>query len=638
MPRRRVWLGVGIAAVAASVIFAVSALSRAGHAEREARAAVAAAGSHPAAPRELARVIPQGWDLLPARAAFSDFALRGGQLVLAGAAGLEVRNPDGSLAARYRAGGELPPAPLTRIAARTPEELWIGTRGAGVLLFDGRRIRQVLPPDPAQARVSALLPLASGRVLIGTDDAGVFAYDGAAWARFHDALAGLAVTDLAGDEGDLWIATRDRGLLRWRAGTLAAAGPEQGLPDKQVLALAMRGAALYAGTPLGVAELRDGKVVRRIAEGRFAQALEASPESQSARLWIGTLEEGVVEAPLAAAGGRVRAPRSSMCAGCSVRRLRAREDGLLVLTDDRLLHVAGGRSAVLAAAPPGALADRNVSALAADAAGRLWIGYFDRGLEIAEPGFTRTAHLEKEPVYCVNRIVATGAGAVVATANGLALFDASGSLQRVLTRADGLIANHATDVLAGPEGSLTIATPAGITFFGRGGAASLYAFHGLVNNHVYALAAGGGRLVAGTLGGVSTIDEGRVTASYTTANSSLGHNWITALARDGEEWVAGTYGAGVLRLDRDGRWRSSPDWQGRGEINPHALRVTPAAIYAGTLGQGLAIYRRATGRWTFWKDNLPSLSVTAIELSGGVLYLGTDNGLVRVPEARLLAP
>ena len=34
----------------------------------------------------------------------------------------------------------------------------------------------------------------------------------------------------------------------------------------------------------------------------------------------------------------------------------------------------------------------------------------------------------------------------VATANGLVRFDAAGSQEQVLTRADGLIADHVTDV------------------------------------------------------------------------------------------------------------------------------------------------------------------------------------------------
>ena len=48
---------------------------------------------------------------------------------------------------------------------------------------------------------------------------------------------------------------------------------------------------------------------------------------------------------------------------------------------------------------------------------------------------------------------------------------------------------------------MALATPAGITFLDESGAHSIYAFQGLVNNHVYALGADGDKLVAGTLGG-----------------------------------------------------------------------------------------------------------------------------------------
>jgi hypothetical protein len=46
---------------------------------------------------------------------------------------------------------------------------------------------------------------------------------------------------------------------------------------------------------------------------------------------------------------------------------------------------------------------------------------------------------------------------------------------------------------------------------GCDGTHSLYAFHGLVNNHVYALGArGDGRVLAGTLGGLSLLQDGTV--------------------------------------------------------------------------------------------------------------------------------
>src|SRR5215813_3026019 len=171
--------------------------------------------------------------------------------------------------------------------------------------------------------------------------------------------------------------------------------------------------------------------------------------------------------------------------------------------------------------------------LGMDGTGRLWIGYFDRGLQIlGGPKF------EDDHLFCVNRIahdVPRGVSAV-ATANGLVMFDSSTARRRVITHDDGLIANQVTDVVLRSDGSAVAATPAGVSFIDASGISSIYAFQGLVNNHVYALASGGTRTLAGTLGGLSVLDGALVKASYTTANSPLKHNWITALVRVGDEW------------------------------------------------------------------------------------------------------
>ena len=79
---------------------------------------------------------------------------------------------------------------------------------------------------------------------------------------------------------------------------------------------------------------------------------------------------------------------------------------------------------------PGAatLSDRNISALAKDKDGQLWVGYFDRGLDVLPNGAGRALHVENEHVFCVNRIWpdAKAESVAVATANGLVRFGASG--------------------------------------------------------------------------------------------------------------------------------------------------------------------------------------------------------------------
>ena len=65
--------------------------------------------------------------------------------------------------------------------------------------------------------------------------------------------------------------------------------------------------------------------------------------------------------------------------------------------------------------------------------------------------------------------------------------------------------------------------------------------------------------------------------------------------------------------------------------------TTARAVYAGTLGRGLGVYDASRERWTWITEGLPSLNVTAIGVGqGGVLYIGTDSGMVRVSESALV--
>jgi hypothetical protein len=88
-------------------------------------------------------------------------------------------------------------------------------------------------------------------------------------------------------------------------------------------------------------------------------------------------------------------------------------------------------------------------------------------------------------------------------------------------------------------------------------------------------------------------------------------------------------------LDATGHWSAFADWRSPSVINPNAMLVTDRAVFAGTLGEGLAIYNRGSGRWIFHTAGLPSLNVTALARGNGYLYIGADNGLVRIAEKEL---
>ncbi len=583
------------AAGVAAGLYGFWILAQARHSLASATALVARESSFPYRTIALDRPLPAGFEPISSAAGHSDPVLFNERLYVCGPAGLFAFDRDGALAAQYRPGLELPPSPLVRMAS-AGGSLWIASATEGLIVFDGRSLRQIRAEDAGARQLTTVLPLATGRILLGSEKRGVLVWDGRTLGPLHPELSNQHITALAGTDADLWAGTVADGVYRWHAGQLDHAAEAGGLPDPRVLSLAIAGTSTYVGTPLGVAEFVDGRFARKLAEGVFANSLRV----QAGVLAVTTLDEGTVAVPLKA-GTRTA----------------------------RVAETAQDRSAAL-------LTDHNISALRMDRAGKLWVGYFDRGLDILDPGLTHKTHYEDDHLFCINRIAFDEDLTAVATANGLVLFDAGGKPGRVLGKADGLIANHVTDVLLDARRrSMIVATPAGLTMLEPSGASSLYAFQGLVNNHAYALAASGSRLLVGTLGGLSVLYRGLVTASYTTSNSGLKHNWVTALEAVDDGWFIGTYGAGVLRLDSAGRWSSFPDLERGLVVNPNALTTARDAVYAGTLGAGVAVYSRSSGRWARVTGGLPSLNVTALATGGGYLYIGTDNGLVRIPESQV---
>jgi len=590
--------------------------------------------------RALPTALNAGFEAVSSPAVFLQAARFQDHLFLAGPAGLQEYTPDGSLLHQYAVGSELPGSPLVALApavladSREPE-LIIATVNDGLLAFNGRAFRQILPAGADARAITAILPVPSGHLLIGTKKRGVLVYDGKQIAVLHTALDALYVTALAGNESDLWVATLNRGVLHFHAGETESFAEAQGLPDPQVLSLAISGENTYAGTATGVAVFNAGRFSRVLAPGVLATALLAT----ATRLYVGSEDQGVIVIPLE--GRRPNpnlVPETLGAQLAEVRQLFTSGDAVFAVVRNGLYRMnphAFGWQRVLEASGT-VLSDRNISALAGDATGHLWVGYFDRGLDLLASDNSRARHVEDEHVFCVNRIFPDSkTGAIdVATANGLVRFDDSGSEQQVLTHADGLIADHVTDVVAYRDG-LALATPAGLTFLDASGARSMYAFHGLVGNHVYALGVSGDELMAGTLGGLSLLNKGDVAMNYTTTTSNLKHNWITAVVPVGAEWMVGTYGAGILGLDRSGRFSSFETGSGPFEVNPNAMLVTTNYVLAGTLGEGLYLYDRQSGRWSVIHDGLPSLNVTALAAAGGYIYIGTDNGLVRIPEQKL---
>jgi len=149
--------------------------------------------------------------------------------------------------------------------------LWVGTRrGVARLVEAGGALRfesMTGTPRGVPDECYAIDQSTDGSLWFATSDA-LVRYDGREWKRF-DALRDLhapAITDIvAGDRGEIWIATSGVGIVRYETlaqpdGIARAYGVESGLPSNTLRAI-VRGqdGTLWAGTLAGIARLNPRK-------------------------------------------------------------------------------------------------------------------------------------------------------------------------------------------------------------------------------------------------------------------------------------------------------------------------------------------------------------------------------------------
>ena len=376
------------------------------------------------------------------------------------------------------------------------------------------------------------------------------------------------------------LATRPIGAVALGEPYFETVADADRLPDGVVTALAQdRLGGLWVGSLRGVLRY-DGYALRPL---RVLDAGDAARGAESVRALTPASDGGVWLALQAAGLARYR-PRCD----CFERWRHAPED-------------------------PKTLASDAVLALAADAAGGLWIGTANAGLDYLAADGREFRHFPPDPAH----------GPSHATVRAL-LLDRRGDLW-VGTR------NGLDRLRAGGDRFERIATEA------------------LQGRYVYALYEdSGGRIWLGTQDrGAAWLDPADGSVRWlgigTAASDSVSHPWISGIveARPGELWVA-TFGAGIDVLDLASlrvvrRLRHDPALPGslaHDQVTA-PLRDQSGLIWAGSWGGGLQRHNpnaRAFSTLRHSPNRAQGLSrasiLSAVELPDGRLWLGTDgNGI-----------
>jgi ligand-binding sensor domain-containing protein len=142
-------------------------------------------------------------------------------------------------------------------AARRIDRGDCGRRPAGI---QRRSFRQIYPRKKVFREITCVLAGGNGHLFIGTKERGVLIFDGKKITVLRATLGKMYVTALAGTEADLWLGTIDRGVLHWHAGETETFGEQQGMPDPQVLSIALEGDKAFVGTPMGVGMFEGGNI------------------------------------------------------------------------------------------------------------------------------------------------------------------------------------------------------------------------------------------------------------------------------------------------------------------------------------------------------------------------------------------
>src|SRR6185369_5594224 len=575
---------------------------------------------------------------------------------LATSGGLIAIDDAGDVKRRYTTLDGLPDNDLTALAVFR-NRLFVGTGNAGLLAFDGAAFTGYSFTKPKATHVTVLVPTET-ELLIGTLDGGLFEYNGERFSRRVNSATGAdfsRVTSLLPFESRLYIGTHDSGLFISREAHIEHLTTNDGLPSPHVTALAelTSNGFVAVATDFGVVALNDANEIKPISNRPNVTSLVVD----GGHLWAGLFSGGMLDlngdqtaraANLAEAGSNLSEGAGIPQSVASVVSLI--EGRLWVLTpegsfsrDAQATHPAF-ESMGSQLARDRVLTTGHITSLARDGAGRLWIGYFDRGIDVVFADTAeRASHVEDDRVREINHIAfdESEARMLAATSRGLVVFG-SGLKQTVITREQGGLINDSVAQISfadlsspGTAGrsagrTMVLVTAGGLTEVTGGRARSITAFHGLASNHLYTSAAIGFRLFVGSLAGLVELEGLRVVRTYKTSNSRVSHDWITALAEAEGTLYVGTNGGGVDALLPTGEWVNFAGELGKFEVNKNAMHYDGDRLYVGTSDRGLLVYNTRDRRWTRISAGLASQNVTAITSVDRFVYIGTLNGLVRV--------
>jgi signal transduction histidine kinase/ligand-binding sensor domain-containing protein len=476
--------------------------------------------------------------------------------------GLWIRTPETTIL--HYTNGELTPMrvnpasdPLVTAMAPGPiESILFASRLNGVFAWQKQHFETISSRAslPVTSPVLSILKGPNGDLWLGTRESGLLRIQGSLIEPVTTHLPGLRINCLLlGVDNEIFVGT-DRGLTRWNGKEITATGVPPALNRIPIYAMARdRDGNVWVGTSRGLLRL-NSQGVSSFGEADSGQPITALFEDREGDIWAAGADELT----------RIQESAFVMYRSSVAHRLRndaAKEHGGPVHADSRGTIWTGSGSGGLYFVRDGKLTESISAHLGRDEvysiAGEgddLWLGSKSRGLTHidlrASPNvatnFTQADGLPSASVYSVhrNRDGTIWAGTLTAGASHL-----HGKRFTNYAASDGLASNTILSIEEDSAGAMWFATPSGLSCFDRNRWKTFSTQDGLPSENVSTLFEDqSGILWLGTLRGIAFVRSGKVFTPQGLPPSLRDEIFGIAEDKLGALWIASSHA--VLRVDR----------------------------------------------------------------------------------------
>lgn len=441
------------------------------------------------------------------------------------------------------------------IASADDGAVWARLRGPALMAHRGDAFVDLMSTHGIQGVVGAMATSRDGSILIASHDFGVRRYQHArsttvvaqsAMPRIT-ATSTAMVTSVAETKDGIWIGTRDAGLFRFRGAAVERV--TGALPDVKInCLLADDQGDVWIGTDRGVARVTPtGIVPVTLARELGVVPVLALLRDRDASIWIAAGSHGVIR--LNASGSAWIQNWDARSRGMVTALFEDRERNLWLGTTRGIERWRDGAFATYADLR-GLPSDR-IGPVHVNSAGRTWFAPTERGLywlDGEQAHAVNVGGLADDVVYSLD-----GQGNTVWVGRqygGLTRVQmtSTGPSATRYTEKDGLAQDSVYVVHDPGDGSVWAGTlSGGVSHFRNGSFETFTAASGLASNSVRAIDSLDGTMWFGTPDGVSRRADGRW-HSYTTRDGLPSNDVLALLVdRDGNAWAGTSSGLAVLR-------------------------------------------------------------------------------------------